>query len=144
VIGHGGRQMGNRNASIGAGGPGLAAGVALLLVCALAGAQQPSSDEAQLEALRSEIIQMIADAPCVNVVHCRVLALGSRPCGGPDEYLAYSSHTPNKTVLENKALEYTLIQEDVQRARSVAGVCTVLPKPQLACIDQRCRVVGSP
>jgi hypothetical protein len=85
---------------------------------------------------------MIGDAPCANLVHCRLLALGTRPCGGADEYFAYSSHTANRAVLENKALEYTLIQEDVQRAKSVAGVCVVLPEPRLVCVDRRCRAVG--
>jgi hypothetical protein len=116
----------------------------LALGCGVARAQQVSADEAQLEALHAEILAMIGDAPCVNVVHCRLLALGTRPCGGPDEYLAYSSHIANRAVLENKALEYTLIQEDVQRAKSIAGVCVVLPEPRLACVDRRCRVVSEP
>ena len=116
----------------------------LALDCALAWGQQPSGDEAQLEALRAQIIEMIGDASCVNLVHCRLLALGTRPCGGPDEYLAYSSHIANRAALENKALEYALIQEDVQRAKSIAGVCVALPQPRLACIDRRCRVVREP
>jgi hypothetical protein len=121
-----------------------AAALPLALDCVLAWGQQPASDEAQLKALRAQIIEMIGDAPCVNLVHCRLLALGTRPCGGADEYLAYSSHTPNKTALENKALEYELIQEDVQRAKGVAGICIVLPQPRLACVDRRCRVVQEP
>ena len=104
-----------------------AAAFPLALDCASAWAQQPSADEAQLKALRAEIVEMIGEASCVNLVHCRLLALGARPCGGADEYLAYSSHTANRSVLENKALEYALLQEDVQRAKSVAGICDVLP-----------------
>jgi hypothetical protein len=104
--------------------------------------QQPGGDEAQLEALRAQIIEMIGDASCVNLAHCRLLALGTRPCGGADEYLAYSSHTANRAALESKALEYAVIQEGVQRAKSIAGICVVLPQPRLACVDRRCRVVG--
>ena len=118
------------------------AAVPLALACARAWGQQPGGDEAQLKALRAQVIEMIGDASCVNLVHCRLLALGTRPCGGADEYLAYSSHTPNRAALENKALEYALIQEDVQRAKSIAGICVVLPEPRLACIDRRCRVVS--
>ena len=118
--------------------------VPLALDCVLAWGQQPGSDEAQLKALRAQIVEMIGEASCVNLVHCRLLALGTRPCGGADEYLAYSSHTANKTVLENKALEYELIQEDVQRAKGAIGTCVVLPQPRLACVDRRCRVVQEP
>ena len=120
------------------------AAVPLALGWALARGQQPGGDEAQLKARRADILKMIGDAPCVNVVHCRLLALGSRPCGGPDEYLAYSSHTADRVTLENKALDYALLQEDVQRAKSVAGICVVVPEPRLACVDRRCRVVGEP
>lgn len=120
------------------------AAVPLALGWQLARAQAPGGDEAQLEALRAEIVKTIGDAPCVNVVHCRLLALGTRPCGGPDEYLAYSSHTADRATLENKALDYQLLQEDIQRARSVAGICVVVPEPRLACIDRRCRVVSEP
>jgi hypothetical protein len=120
------------------------AAVPLALGCALARGQQSSGDEAQLKALRAEIIGMIGDASCVNLVHCRLLALGTRPCGGPDEYLAYSSHIADRAALENKALEYALIQEDVQHAKSIAGVCVVLHEPRLACVDRRCRVVSEP
>jgi hypothetical protein len=116
----------------------------LALGWAHARGQQPGGDEAQLQALRAEIVKMIGDAPCVNVVHCRLLALGTRPCGGPDEYLAYSSHTADRVTLENKALDYALLQEDIQRARSIAGICVVVPEPRLACVDRRCRVVREP
>ena len=113
----------------------------LVVHSALASGQQ-GADEAQLKALRAQIIEMIGEASCVNLVHCRLLALGTRPCGGADEYLAYSSNTGNRTALENKALEYTLLQEDVQQAKGAVGVCVVLPQPRLTCIDRRCRVVG--
>jgi hypothetical protein len=120
------------------------AAVPLALGWGFARGQQPGGDEAQLKALRAEILKMIGEAPCVNVVHCRLLALGTRPCGGPDEYLAYSSHTADRATLENKALDYALLQEDIQHARSVAGICVVVPEPRIACIDRRCRVVTEP
>jgi len=120
----------------------VAAIVLLVLHCGLVRGQQPSPDEAQLKALRVQIFDMIGDASCVNLVHCRLLALGARPCGGPDEYLAYSSHMANRTALENKALEYALLQEDMQQGKSMVGVCVVLPQPRLACVDRRCRVVS--
>jgi hypothetical protein len=117
---------------------------ALLAGCLLLGlspaSAQQSGDEAQLEALRAEILKMIGNAPCANLVHCRVLALGVRPCGGPDEYLAYNGVLTDKAALENKALEFALIQEDLLRAKSLAGPCVVLPEPRLSCREGRCRV----
>lgn len=119
--------------------------VAPLVVClgggaaGRAGAADAAATEAEMQALRAEIVKEIGNAPCANLVHCRLLALGMRPCGGPDEYLAYSSITGDKTQLENKALEYGLLQEDLHRARGTVGTCAVLPLPRLICLDNRCR-----
>ena len=99
-----------------------------------------ADDEAQLSALREKIVEMIGSAPCVNLVHCRLLPLGSLPCGGPAEYLAFSRITGSQDALENLATEYTLLDEDIQRAKSEMGICRALPKPRLACVDGRCRV----
>jgi len=116
----------------------------VLVCCMLLGAAavsaQSTGDEAQLQALRAEILKMIGQAPCANLVHCRVLPLGVRPCGGPDEYLAYNGVLTDRAALENKALDYALIQEDLLRAKSVAGPCVVLPEPRLSCREGRCRV----
>jgi hypothetical protein len=76
---------------------------------------------------------------CALIDMSAALALGVRPCGGPDEYLAYSSVTGDKTRLENKALEYGLLQEDLHRARGTVGACVMLPLPRLVCLDNRCR-----
>lgn len=111
----------------------------LLLAGGAACAQQPSA-QSELQALRADIVELIGPAPCANLVHCRALALGVRPCGGPAEYLAYSSITADKALLENKALEYGLLQEELQQAQGTVGTCEVLAPPRLACVNNTCRV----
>jgi hypothetical protein len=101
-------------------------------------APSAGSDEAALQTLHQQIVKLIGEPRCVNVVHCRLLALGSRPCGGPSEYLAYSSGTGNREALEAKAYEYGFLEEEVNRARGAAGTCQVLPEPHVSCIDGRC------
>jgi hypothetical protein len=115
--------------------------VALLAAAAAgcASAAETAAMEAEIKALRAEIGKEIGNAPCANLVHCRLLPIGVRPCGGPDEYLAYSSITGDRTQLENKAFEYGLLQEDLHRARGTVGTCVMLPEPRLVCVDNRCR-----
>lgn len=96
------------------------------------------SDEAALARVKTEILSLIGEAPCRNIVHCRLLPLGRRPCGGPVEYMAYSSGFSDRTALETKAAEFAFLQEEVQSAQ--VGACVVLPEPQAVCIDNRCRV----
>jgi len=44
----------------------------------------------QLEKLRREIAEIIGPARCMNLVQCRIAAIGMNSCGGPAEYLVYS------------------------------------------------------
>jgi hypothetical protein len=110
-------------------------------LCVTAGADQ-AGDEAQLKALHAEIVQLIGAAPCINLVHCRVVALGIRPCGGAAEYLAYSNLAGQnkREAIEAKAYEYTFLYEDLQRAAKQVGTCQVLVQPRPACVDSRCRI----
>ena len=97
-----------------------------------------SSDEQALKAVRGEIVSLIGEPRCANLVHCRVLALGARPCGGPSEYLAYSSLTANRETIEAKAYEYSFLEEEVNRSKGAVGSCEVLPPPRATCVDGRC------
>jgi hypothetical protein len=114
---------------------GLACGLAL---GTSALAADPDRDE--LDALRAELLKLIGPATCTNLVHCRALALGTRPCGGPAEYLPYSSFGNNRDALEAKAMEYTILHEEVQRKENAVGACVVLPAPRLQCVDRHCRI----
>jgi hypothetical protein len=117
----------------------LACGLGLLAAAAPVPAQQPG-DEAALAELRGEIVRLIGEAPCANLVHCRALAMGWKPCGGPSEYLAYGTVGGKGDIIEAKAMEYSILYEDVQRTSQQVGVCTVLPTPRVNCVDNRCRV----
>jgi hypothetical protein len=116
----------------------LLAGVACGPALASSGDASDVSDQAALKSMREEITKLIGDPRCVNLVHCRVLALGSRPCGGASEYVAYSSTTGNREVLEAKAYEYTFLQEEVNRKTAAIGACSVLAEPKVACTRGRC------
>jgi hypothetical protein len=115
---------------------------ALLFACAAAAPSrgQQISDEAALAKLRAEIVQLIGDAPCANLVHCRALALGWKPCGGPAEYLAYGTVSGKGDLIQAKATEYSILYEDVERTKGVGGACVALPPPRVNCVDNRCRV----
>ena len=108
------------------------------LIVPLAAAAASASDEEALDNLHQQIVAIIGEPRCENIVHCRLLALGSRPCGGPAEYLAYSSIAGKREVLEAKAYEYGFLQEEVNRARGLSGTCDVLAQPRLACVNGRC------
>jgi len=118
----------------------LALGLALTPALAQGGdaAAAVGSDAAALKAVHGQIINLIGEPRCNNLVHCRVLPLGARPCGGPSEYLAFSSMTANRETLESQAYEYTFLEEEANRSKSAVGSCEVLPQPRVDCISGRC------
>jgi len=116
----------------------LALTAALLPLPAAAGGSQ---DEAQLRTLRKQIQALAGDGRCNNVVHCRAIPIGKRDCGGPDEYVIFSSMTGKADLLEAKAFEYTFLQEEILRGKTGVGACEMVVEPRLACIQQRCRAV---
>lgn len=111
---------------------------AMLAAWALA-ARTAESDEAALARVHDEIVTMIGSGLCRNLVHCRLLPLGLSPCGGPSQYLAYSSGLGDPAALETKASEYAFLEEEVRNKKPTADPCLPLPPHQAVCIDNHCR-----
>ena len=112
----------------------------VLTLLGLSGWVRAESDAEAAARLRGEIAQLVGDAPCSNVVNCRVIGLGARPCGGPEEYVAYSTWT-RRDDIEAKATEYTFLREELLAQRREAGACVALPEPKVACVNRRCIAV---
>ena len=91
--------------------------------------------------LRAEITELIGDARCNNLVNCRVVGLGAAPCGGPEEYVAYSIWKTVGDEIGTLVSEYNLIREDIALDSEAVGRCEQLLKPAVDCIRSRCVVV---
>lgn len=111
---------------------------ALISMPASAGGEDP---EAELVRMRGEIRALAGNGRCDDVAHCRAIPIGKRDCGGPDEYVVFSTTTAKADRLQAKALEYTRLHEEILRGKSGVGPCEIVLEPTLACIEQRCRAV---
>jgi len=114
----------------------------LLVALGVAPAQGGGTDAGttpQPATLRKEIQRLAGDLRCNNVSQCRALPLGKRACGGPDEYVVFSTMTAKVAQLEKKAAEYTLLQEALLRGKPETGPCEIILEPTLQCVRQRCR-----
>lgn len=101
-----------------------------------------SDTEAAVE-LRERITVMIDGARCNNIVNCRVLGLGSRPCGGREEYVAFSIWDTQVDEIRSLAAEYNFLREEVVAASGKVGTCNVLTKSAVNCVNARCVTVPS-
>ena len=108
------------------------------------GGEEPGATSSlQLEKLRREIAELIGPARCMNLVQCRIAAIGMNSCGGPAEYLVYSWLSTDKGTLETRIAEYNFLQEDLQKKQQPAANCAALSEPTAACVNGRCVLPGS-
>ena len=102
------------------------------------------SDAEAAARLRQEIAAVVSDASwCRNIVNCRVVGLGARPCGGPEEYVAFSIWNNTGDELRNLVTEYNLLKEELMLDSEAVGTCEVLRKPNADCVQSRCVTVPS-
>jgi hypothetical protein len=107
------------------------------------GEEPGATTSPQLAKLRKEITDLVGPARCMNLVQCRVAAIGIDSCGGPAEYLVYSWLSTDKGALETKIAEYNFLREDLQKKQQPAASCAALPEPTAACVNGRCVLPGS-
>ena len=78
---------------------------------------------------------------CSADIDCKSVEYGSRACGGPEEYLIYST-VQLKATDEKKLLdlisEYNSYSEIIMKSERRIGHCNLILKPNLSCINQQC------
>ena len=96
----------------------------------------------ELQELKTEIDELIALSICTESSECKVIAFGSKPCGGPWEYLVYSSSI-DEEQLEALVETYNILEEDYNLNCDTASDCMFVTEPtELACEDGKCIIVN--
>jgi hypothetical protein len=89
--------------------------------------------------LRGEIVRLIGTSACRDDGQCRALPLGSKPCGGPEGYLAWSTAATDARQLEALASRYKAARQAHNQRLGLMSDCAVLPEPAVRCV----RAVGA-
>ena len=90
----------------------------------------------------ARIKALVGTPSCSSDAQCHTLALGARPCGGPDSYLPWSSaHTPEA---ELRALgdAYKEQQRAANAASGMMSTCRFLVDPGATCKAGTCQLGG--
>ncbi len=103
--------------------------------------QARATDE--LARLRAELARLTADVSCRSDSECASVALGSKSCGGPEEYRVYSRPRVDETELRRLAEEYTTLDRQLDERDGIVSDCAFVVEPVTACRDGRCEVVGT-
>ncbi len=102
------------------------------------GQRTEEGDRAQLMAMRQEIDDLVGDAEGASIADCRYAGLGSKPCGGPWEYIVYSVSSTDSTALAGLLSAYEAFEAEMNGLYGYVSDCSVPNTPVLVYKNGRC------
>jgi len=106
--------------------------------CEKTGNTSKEGEKERLESLYKEIDILSTSVECENAEEWAFTAIGSKACGGPTGYIAYSSKIDTEDFLKKVTL-YTELQGEYNKKWNVVSDCMGLIQPS----DVKC-VNGKP
>ena len=98
----------------------------------------PESDRGALDARRQEIIAFAKSGTCTANSQCRFTGLGSKPCGGPREFIVYSTSLDTVKLFQMIA-QYNQDEDAYNRKWGLVSDCSLPPLPDsIACVNGVC------
>lgn len=95
----------------------------------------------ELTQKKTEITNYIATFPCEESIGCDFIAFGSKPCGGPWEYLVFSNAV-DQNYLTEQVLMYNEMQHQYNiQSGAVSDCAFVNPPTNVGCIDGVCGII---
>lgn len=101
-------------------------------------ARTPASTATPAAALSQQIDAEIGNAACDTSQQCRSLPVGSKPCGGPAGYKAWSSKANDGTRLTALAAQQAADQKKADTASGRMSTCSFAADPGASCVAGRC------
>jgi hypothetical protein len=114
--------------------------VAVVVACGQSQEVASQSHEARMAGLDARIRTAIGAAACIADTQCKALAFGEKPCGGPAQYLAYSTQATDVLALESLAAQHRTANIESNKVSGRMSNCMVIAEPALACKAGKCVV----
>jgi hypothetical protein len=113
----------------------------LLFACgALGGCAGASDRPADAAATLAELRAIGRDASCSSDQQCKTVALGAKPCGGPEAWLAWSSQRSDGGQVGKLAERYKQQRMAQHQQSGVVGECSMVPDPGAVCRASHCQL----
>ncbi len=100
-------------------------------------AAQPNNSE-RLKVLRSLIEKEIGTPSANELSQCKLIAFGSKLCGGPSSYLVYSAVKTDESRLSQLVSEFNELQNRINEERKLYSDCAITPKPKVELVNGIC------
>lgn len=73
-----------------------------------------------------------------NVSACKVIGVGARACGGPDEVVVYSAESTDVEKLEALVAQYNEAKRKRNQDTGAMSICSIEPIPEVELRDGHC------
>jgi len=70
---------------------------------------------------------------CTVDEECAILPVGSRACGGPSSYVAYSLTSSNQDEIHSLSTLTTSLEKKYNHQNGIMSMCMILPEPTAVC-----------
>jgi hypothetical protein len=96
----------------------------------------------QLQTKKQEIITYINSFSCSETVGCSSIAFGSKPCGGPREYLLFSNSV-NLPQLQQMVTSYNELDNQYNIQVNAISDCMLVQQPaNIGCVNGVCTIIN--
>ena len=101
--------------------------------------EAPPAASGQLAAVDAQLDKTLNNASaCTSDTECHSVAVGSRACGGPTGYRAYSSKTVSTASVEAQAQHEREVAAQAARESHQISPCFMLADPGARCEQNKC------
>ena len=97
-----------------------------------------NTDSETLARMYQEIYDLVQDRSCGDSTERAAIALGSKPCGGPWQYLVYSKSTVDEAVLQALAENLADYEAQFNQEHRRFSDCEVVQNADPTCTDGGC------
>lgn len=88
--------------------------------------------------LQLRLERLTENKECQQDNQCKVIGVGARPCGGPDQYLLYSTLHTDEKMLSYTNDRYQKLKKQQNEKLGLMSTCQMLMPPVSACIENKC------
>jgi len=96
-------------------------------------------NQATVAKLEAEARALAKTEGCTSSGQCKAAPMGSKPCGGPREYIVFCPLTTNELALTRKLDELRVAEERYNRENGLMSDCAMVTEPRVEAVDGVCR-----
>jgi len=102
--------------------------------------QEASSLSKESSSVYHEMTEISTNRYCESNSDCAVLPVGERACGGPSNYVVYSTQVGEESIAQLRLLAERSKQlaKQMNQKSQLMGICQVLPAVSVHCLKNEC------